>query len=151
MTFPRSFSRLLALILMTSPALAKANIGDDLPTLRQRYGSVQPVGGEALFQHDGYSICVYFDGAHAGMEVFCRDGSKKDKAGNVVTDITQDDIDAILAAEGEGLPWNQVTSHTGKPTWLRADRKLVVRISEGTTPGEKYVTVMLNEKYANEK
>jgi len=52
---------------------------DDLSQLRQRFGSASVVGSQMLFQHDGYSICVYFDGIHAGMEVFVRDGSDPKK------------------------------------------------------------------------
>ena len=61
-----------------------------------RYGSTQAVGNQVLFQHDGFSICVYFDGAHSGMEVFLRDGSKPGK-----TDFTEQDVEQILAAEGD--------------------------------------------------
>ena len=131
----------LAVIFLTCPILAQANIGDDLAQLRIRYGSAKDMDGQMLFQHDGYSICVYFDGSHAGMEVFVRDGSQPDK-----TDITQDDIDAILAAEGDGQTWNQVESKSGKPTWLRADGKLIARMSVGDKPEDKYLMIMVNEK-----
>jgi hypothetical protein len=123
------------------PAVANANIGDDLSQLRARYGSAKQVGGQMLFQHDGYSICVYFDDVHSAMEVFVRDGSKPDK-----TDITQADIDQILAAESDGFPWAQAKSQTGKPTWLRADGKLIARLATGENPGDKFLTIMVNAK-----
>ena len=132
---------LFALVLLACPALARANIGDDLPTLRQRYGSAQILSGQALFQHDGYSICAYFDGSHVGMEVFCRDGSVKGK-----TDITDKDIEAILAAEGEGLTWAPYTTPRGQPVWIRLDHKVIARLSAGDNPGDKFLTIMLNDK-----
>jgi hypothetical protein len=137
--FPRQF--LLAVLLAAGPVAAHANIGDDINQLHARYGSAEAVGNQALFQHDGFSICVYFDGAHSGMEVFVRDGSKPGK-----TDFTEDDIQQILTAQGDGLTWNQVQVPSGKRTWIRADNKLIARFSEGDTPGDKYLTIMLNAK-----
>ena len=131
---------LAVLLPWITAASARANIGEDINQLRARYGAFQPVGAQALFQHEGYSICVYFDGDYSAMEVFTRDGSDKTK-----TDITSQDIDQILALEGDGQEWKQVTSHSGKPTWLRADNKLIARLS-GDTPEEKVFVVMANEK-----
>jgi len=131
----------LALALLAWPALTQANIGDDLSQLRQRFGSASVVGSQMLFQHDGYSICVYFDGIHAGMEVFVRDGSDPKK-----TDITQQDIDKILSDEGAGQPWTPVQVPSGKPTWIRADGKLLARLSVGDKADDKYLTIMSNTK-----
>ncbi len=118
-----------------------ANIGDDIGQLRGRYGSAKDMGGQMLFQHDGYSICVYFDGSHAAMEVFVRDGSVKDK-----TDITKDDIDKILSEEGVGQTWNEVETASGKKIWLRADGKMIARLSIDDKSSEKTLMVMLNQK-----
>jgi hypothetical protein len=131
----------LAVILLACPSLAQANIGDDIGQLRGRYGSAKNMMGQMLFQHDGYSICVYFDGAHSAMEIFVRDGSVPAK-----TDITQDDIDKILAAQGNGQPWNSAPTRNGKPAWVSADHKLVARLSEGDKPEDKVLTIMANEK-----
>ncbi len=90
-----------------------------------------------LFQHDGYSIAVYFDGTRSGMEIFVRDGSKAGKE-----DITPDDIDAILSLEGAGQPWHPIQVRSGEPTWLRADGKLIARFNSN----EKILAVMANAK-----
>jgi hypothetical protein len=127
---------LLATLLLL-PALAHAAIGDDLAALRAAYGSAKQVGGQMLFRHDGYSIAVYFDGLHSAMEIFVRDGSIPAKP-----DISQADIDAILALEGAGRPWHSVQTHSGEPTWISADGKLIARFN----PGEKIVAVMENAK-----
>jgi hypothetical protein len=131
----------LAAFIVGCPALVRANVGDDLGQLRGHYGSAKNMGGQMLFQHDGYSICVYFDGSHAAMEVFVRDGSKKDK-----TDITQDDIDLILAAEGVGQTWNPVQTSSGRKTWLRADGKMIARLSVDDKSSEKTLMIMVNAK-----
>jgi hypothetical protein len=139
-----SWTRVFAMmaLLMGGMVLAQAHIGDDLTKLRQVYGATGKKEGSALiFQHNGYSICVYFDGDYSAMEVFTRDGSEKDK-----TDISPDDIKSILDLEGDGQTWSQVSSHSGKPTWLRADTKLIARLSTGDTPEDKVFVVMLNEK-----
>ena len=112
-------------------------VGDDMVKLRAVYGSASKVGGQMLFQHDGYSVAVYFDGAYSAMEIFVRDGSKPDK-----TDISQADIDEILLLEGAGQPWSEVRTSRGEPTWLRADGKLIARFN----PSEKIVAVMTNSK-----
>ncbi|MCE0484704.1 MAG: hypothetical protein LV479_10765 [Methylacidiphilales bacterium] len=135
----RSAWMMVALLLYVVPA--RANVGENVEQLKHRYGSAEDVGGQMLFQHDGYSICVYFDGPHSAMEVFLRDGSIPSKV-----DITQDDIDAILASQGEGIPWTSIQSHSGKPTWVRADGKLVARFTSGDKLEDKYLMVMLNAK-----
>jgi hypothetical protein len=139
-----STGRFLAVLALTilGSNLAQAHIGDTLTKLRQVYGATgQQVGNAMIFQRNGYSICVYFDGDNSAMEVFTRDGSAKDK-----TDITEKDIDEILVLEGEGQAWNPVTSHSGKPTWLRADNKLIARLSTGDKPEDKVFVVMVNAK-----
>ncbi len=136
----------IAALLLACPALALANIGDDLGQLRARYGSAKNMGGQMLFQHDGYSICVYFDGSHSAMEVFVRDGSKKDKSGTAITDISQDDIDQILANEAIGQTWNEVQTTSGKRTWLSTNGQLVARLLVDDKSNEKTLMVMLNAK-----
>ena len=133
-------------LILACPALALANIGDDIGQLRGRYGSAKDMGGQMLFQHDGYSICVYFDGSHSAMEVFVRDGSKKDKTGAAIIDITQDDIDQILATQAIGQNWNEVQTSSGKKTWLSSDGKLVARLSVDDKSNEKTLMIMLNAK-----
>ena len=128
---------LFLVLLLVSTARAQAAIGDDISQLRAAYGSAQQVGGQMLFQHDGYSIAVYFDGTRSGMEIFARDGSVPNK-----NDITQQDVDAILVQEGAGQPWHPISTHSGQPTWLRADGKLIARFNQS----EKIVTVMENAR-----
>ena len=132
---------LLVAVLAAWPMAATANIGEDIRQLRARYGSIEILGGQALFQHDGYSICVYFDGAHSTMEIFVRDGSKPGKI-----DFTEDDIEHVLAAESDGMTWNVVQVPSGKRTWVRSDNKLLARFTTGDQPGDKYLTIMLNAK-----
>jgi hypothetical protein len=131
----------LAAVLMAWPLAAHANIGENITQLRARYGSTQAVGNQVLFQHDGFSICVYFDGAHSGMEVFLRDGSKPGK-----TDFTEQDVEQILAAEGDGMTWTAALTSNGKRTWIRSDNKVIARFTEGDKPEDKYLTIMLNAK-----
>ncbi|MCE0497632.1 MAG: hypothetical protein LV481_06780 [Methylacidiphilales bacterium] len=137
--FSRKF--LLTAVLAAWPVAAQANIGEDITQLRARYGSPQEAGNQILFQHKGYSICVYFDGIHSGMEVFVRDGSIPDK-----TDFTEEDIKEVLADEGEGLTWNEAKVSSGKRTWIRSDNKLIARFTEGDKPEDKYLVIMLNAK-----
>jgi hypothetical protein len=127
----------LALLFLIPFTRAHALIGDDLGQLRAAYGSASAVGGQMIFKHDGYSIAVYFDGTRSGMEIFVRDGSIPGK-----TDITQADIDAILVLEGQGQSWNPVQVHSGQPTWLRADRKIIARFN----PTEKILAIIVNAK-----
>jgi hypothetical protein len=131
----RNLFLVLALLVGVGPA--RAAIGDDLATLRAKYGSASEVGNQMLFQHDGYSIAVYFDGTRSGMEIFVRDGSKPNKP-----DITQEDIDAILVLEGEGQPWHPIQTQSGEPTWLRLDGKLIARFN----PTEKILAIVTNSK-----
>jgi hypothetical protein len=132
-------ARFLALIplLAFAPIPARAVIGDDLAALRSAYGPAKQVGDQMLFRHDGFSIAVYFDGLHSAMEIFVLDDSQPAKA---KTDFTQKDIDAILAQQGGGRPWNQVQAHSGEPTWITADDKLIARFN----PGEKTLAVLVN-------
>jgi hypothetical protein len=131
----------LAAALVGWPMAVQANIGEDFTQLHARYGSAREVGNQMLFQHDGYSICVYFDGIHSGMEVFMRDGSKPGKI-----DFTEQDIEQVLSDEGEGQTWNPVQVPSGKRTWIRSDNKLIARFTEGDKPEDKYLTIMLNAK-----
>jgi Ca2+-binding RTX toxin-like protein len=132
----------LALALVLAAPAASGHIGDDLAQLRQAYGATgKQAGNTMIFQSNGYSIAVYFDGDHSAMEVFTRDGSVKNK-----TDITPDDIKSILALESDGQPWYEVESKSGKPTWLRADDKLIARLSPGDSTEDKVFMVMVNQK-----
>jgi hypothetical protein len=150
---------LLAFVLAAWPAVAQANIGDDLTQLRARYGSVTYMGPQLLFEvrlynnqilpaagsanpEDHLSVTVYFDGDHSAMEVFTRNTSDPDKS-----DLSSKDIDTILAAENDGLTWDSIESKTGKPTWLRSDKKLIARFSPNTSgdaSGASVLVVMLN-------
>jgi hypothetical protein len=134
-------TRTVVILLLAGSALVHANIGDDIGQVRGRYGAAKDMNGQLLFQHDGYSICVYFDGSHVAMEVFVRDGSVKEK-----TDITQDDVDTILASEGPGFKWNEVETPTGKKMWLRSDNKMIARLSVDDKSNEKTLMIMLNAK-----
>ena len=75
------------------------------------------------------------------MEVFTRDGSMPKK-----TDITQADIDAILAAEAVGKSWNEIQTNSGRKTWLSSDNKLIARVSLDDKTGEKTLMIMVNSK-----
>lgn len=133
---------LAAILGLLAPSIGRAHIGDTLAQLRQVYGATgKRVGNAMIFQRNGYSICVYFDGDKSAMEVFTRDGSDKNK-----TDITSQDIEDILALEGQGQKWGSVTSHSGEPTWLRADTKLIARLDPSDKPEDKVFVVMVNEK-----
>ena len=93
---------------------------------------------------EGFSVAVYFDGIHSAMEIFTRNTSDPDKS-----DMTQKDIDTIMAVEGEGQTWEQVQVRSGKPTWLRADHKLVARFSpntSGNADDASVLVIMLNSK-----
>ncbi len=131
----------LAIILLAWPTLVQANIGDTVEKLKGRYGSATVMGNQMIYQHDGYSICVYFDGDKSGMEVFVRDGSKPEK-----TDITEDDIKELLSKESDTWAWTEKPTTTGKRIFLRADGKLIARLTVGDRGGDKYFTIMLNAK-----
>jgi len=151
----------LVAAILVWPAMALANIGDTLPQLRGRYGSAKDMGGQMLFEvrltdgqivpardsantSDHFSINVYFDGDHSAMEVFTRNASDPLKA-----KLTQKDIDDILATASEGQAWYPIQVANGKPTWVRADKKIIARFSPGK--GEKaddasVLVIMLNTK-----
>jgi hypothetical protein len=131
----------LALTVLASNLPAHANIGDTVQQLRARYGSAQDMGGQLLFDvrlvngqivpargaadaQDHFSINVYFDGDHSAMEVFTRNTPDPQKA-----QMTQADIDAILAATGDGQQWHPIQVPTGRTTWARTDKKLIARFS----------------------
>lgn len=131
----------LGLLFLAWPALALANIGDTLAELRQRYGSAKDMGGQMLFEvrlingkfvpargsadtNDHFAINVYFDGVHSAMEVFTRNTTDPLKA-----ELTQSDIDAILAATSDGQSWNTIQVPTGRATWVRDDKKIIARFS----------------------
>jgi hypothetical protein len=128
---------LFAILLLAATVRAHAAIGDDLTKLRSAYGSAQQVGGQMLFKFSGYSIAVYFDGTRSAMEIFVGDDSTP-----TPHDLTQSDIDKILVLEGGGQTWNPVTTHSGQPTWLRADGKVIARFN----PTEKILSVIENAK-----
>jgi hypothetical protein len=151
----------LGAAILAWPAPAQANIGDTLPQLRERYGSALAIGGQMLFEvrlvngqivpargssdvQDHFTITVYFDGDHSAMEVFTRNTSDPAKA-----ELTQADIDAILAATNEGQTWYPVRVSTGKPTWVRADKKIIARFSpnkSGKADDASVLIIMLNEQ-----
>jgi hypothetical protein len=151
----------LGVMFVALPGLAQANIGDTLPELRARYGSAKDMGGQMLFDvrmvdgqlvpgrgstgaQDHFSVNVYFDGVNSAMEVFTRTASDPAKA-----NMTQSDIDAILAAASEGQNWNEVETPTGRQTWLRSDRKLIARFSpnkSGKPDDASVLLIMLNAK-----
>jgi len=159
--FSQARTGLLALAIVAWPALAQANIGDDLQALRGHYGSAKDMGGQMLFEvrlvngqiqpargsadtDDHFSVAVYFDGTRSAMEVFTRNTSDPDKA-----QLQRDDIDTILAAASDGLTWNEVRVPTGHQTWVRSDNKLIARFSPDTggKPDDASVLViMLNSK-----
>ena len=141
--------------------MAQANIGDTLQELRGRYGSANDMGGQMLFEvrlvngqivpargsadtQNHFSVTVYFDGDHSAMEVFTRNTSDPAKA-----NLTQADIDTILAAANEGQTWNSVQVPTGRTTWVSSDNKLIARFSPNTSGKEddaSVLVIMLNSK-----
>jgi len=151
----------LGAVLLAWPALAQANIGDTLPELRGRYGSAKDMGGQMLFEvrlvngqivpargsanaADHFTVTVYFDGVLSAMEIFTRNTSDP-----VKSNLSQADIDAILAAANEGQTWNAVQVASGKPTWVRSDNKLIARFSpnqSGKIDDASVLVIMLNSK-----
>jgi len=136
----------MALLFALTAAAAYSNVGDDINALRQAYGATGKKAMNAMiFQKNGYSICVYFDGGRSAMEIFTRDGSVKNK-----TDITEEDVKSILAQESNGQTWNPVTSKSGHQTWLRSDNRLIARLSEADDAESgapaKALVIMSNEK-----
>ena len=152
---------MLGVFLLAWPAPAQANVGDTLPQLRERYGSAKDMGGQMLFEvrlingqivpargsadtQGHFSITVYFDGDHSAMEVFTRNTSDPVKA-----NLTQTDIDAILAATGEGQDWHPIQIPSGRTTWVRSDDKLIARFSpnkSGKVDDASVLVIMLNSK-----
>jgi hypothetical protein len=139
--FPFGKKVALGLLFLALPTMAQANVGDTIQQLRSRYGSVQDMGGQALFEvrivngqivpargaadtENHFTVNVYFDGDHSAMEVFTRNTSDPVKA-----QLTQADIDAILAATGDGQEWHSIQVPTGRTTWARTDKKLIARFS----------------------
>jgi hypothetical protein len=125
----------LGALLVAALMPARANIGDTITELRQRYGSAKDMGGEMLFEvrlKDGqilpargaadttnhFTITVYFDGVHSGMEIFTRNTTDPAKA-----NMSQDDINTILAAIGGEIPWAPIQTPSGKPTWVWGAKK----------------------------
>ena len=149
------------LALTAWPAVALANIGDDLTQLRARYGSVTYMGPQLLFEvrldkdqivpasgaahpEDHFSITVYFDGDHSAMEIFTRNTSDPAKS-----DLTPQDIETILAATSEGLTWDPAQTRNGKQIWVRSDKKLIARFNPNTSSdpnGASVLVIMLNSK-----
>ena len=136
-SLPRKVALLTAL--MAWPTLAHANIGDDLTTLRHRYGSAKDMNGQMLFEvrflqgqivpgrdsanpQEHFTVTVYFDGDVSAMEVFTRNTSDPVKAA-----LKQSDIDTILDATSEGYKWYPIQLPSGRPTWVRSDNKLIAR------------------------
>jgi hypothetical protein len=130
-----SFQAVFAVLVFSLPASARANIGDTMTELRQRYGSAKDMSGQMLFEvrlKDGqfvpargatdtenhFTITVYFDGDHSGMEVITRNTSDPVKAA-----ISQDDLKQLLDATSNGMTWVPFAAKDGKPTWLRRDSK----------------------------
>jgi hypothetical protein len=78
------------------------------------------------------------------MEIFTRNTSDPAKS-----EMTQEDIDRILASESDGKSWNPVQVRSGKSTWVRSDNKLIARFNPNTSgkPDDASVlVVMLNSK-----
>ena len=143
------------------PAPVRANVGDNLPQLRGRYGSAQELGGQMLFEVrlvngqfvpardsadklNRLTIAVYFDGTTSAMEVFTRDTSDPAKA-----ELDQADIDAILALAGGGQEWHPIQVPTGRTTWVTTDKKLIARFSPNKTgkiDDASVLVIMLNVK-----
>jgi hypothetical protein len=152
---------IVGVVLLAWPASAQANIGDTVSELRERYGSINDMGGQMLFEvrlldgqivpargsadtENHFTITVYLDGDHSGMEVFTRNVSDPVKA-----NMTQADIDAILAATSDGQTWNAVQVPSGKATWVRSDNKLIARFSPNTSgkaDSASVLVIMLNSK-----
>ena len=125
----------LGTLLVAALMPARANVGDTMTELRQRYGSAKDMGGQMLFEvrlKDGhlipardavdksslYSITVYFDGEHSAMEVFTRNTSDPSKA-----NMSPDDVNAILNATTAGSPWTPQPVPSGKQTWVWGNDK----------------------------
>jgi hypothetical protein len=153
-----------ALLLVAALIPARANIGDTMTELRQRYGSAKDMGGQMLFEvrlKDGqilpargatdvenhFTITVYFDGDHSAMEVFTRNTSDPAKA-----DMTPEDINTILNAVGGGIPWQPIEVPSGKQTWVWGDKKgaqpqLMARFDPNKTGNADDASVLVIMEY----
>jgi hypothetical protein len=154
-------SILLAVAMGAWPGAAHANIGDTLPQLRARYGSASDMGSQLLFEvrlndgqivpargtvnpEDHFSVTVYFDGVHSGMEIFTRNTTDPAKS-----NLTPEDIQSILNAAREGYSWDAAQLANGKSIWLRSDKKLLARFSpnkSGKIDDASVLVIMLNTK-----
>ncbi len=89
-----------------------------------------------------FTITVFFDGDHSAMEIFTRNTSDPAKA-----NLSQADIDSILAATNEGQSWHSIQVATGRTTWVRSDKKLIARFSpnkSGKADDASVLVIMLN-------
>ena len=152
---------LLVTALLAWPSPIRANIGDTLTELRARYGSAKDMGGQMLFEirlKDGqiipargtadvenhFTVNVYFDGVHSAMEIFTRNSSDPKKS-----EMTQTDIDTILAAQNDGMKWTPMQLANGKSVYVSADNKLLARFranSTGKVDDASVLMIMLNSK-----
>lgn len=156
----------ITMVVLLAAALvpARANIGDTLAELRQHYGSAKKMGGQMLFEvrvKDGqivpahgaadvenhFTITVYFDGDRAGMEVFTRNTTDPAKSA-----ITPEDINSILAALGNGIPWQPIEVPSGKQTWVWGSKKgappqLLARFDPSKTSQAEDASVLVIMEY----
>ncbi len=154
----------LGVLLVAALTPARANIGDTMTELRQRYGSAKDMGGQMLFEvrlKDGqiipargaadvdthFTITVYFDGVRSAMEVFTRNTGDPAKA-----NMTPRDISTILTAIGNGVPWVPVQTGTGKLTWVWGDKKgrlpqLLARFDPATSGSSDDASVLVIMEY----
>jgi len=152
----------LGTLLVAAMLPARANVGDTITQLRQRYGSAKQMGGQMLFEirlKDGqiipargatdtsshFTVAVYFDGAYSAMEIFTRNTSDPAKA-----NMTQDDINAILTAMGGDIPWTPLQTSSGKQTWVWGNKKgqlpqLMARFdpAKSTSPDDASVLIVM--------
>src|ERR1700733_12016705 len=151
---------LIGAMLMACPSLVHADIGDTLQELRHHYGSAKDMGGQMLFEvrlvegpivpardstntPDHFSIAVYFDGIHSAMEVFTRNTTDPTKS-----DLSSEDINAILAAVGNGVPWAPAVAPDGRQTWLWGETrdsppKLLARFNPNKTGNADGASVLM--------
>ena len=154
----------LGALLVAALIPARGNIGDTMTELRQHYGSAKDMGGQMLFEvrlKDGqilpardatdkenhFTITVYFDGVHSAMEIFTRNTSDPAKA-----NMSQDDINTILNAVGNGIPWTPITTPSGKQTWVWGDKKgelpqLMARFDPAKSASPEDASVLIIMEY----
>jgi len=152
------------LLLLAALLPARANIGDTINDLRQRYGSAKALGGQMIFEirlKDGqilpargatdvethFTVTVYFDGAYSAMELFTRNTSDPSKA-----NMTPQDITTILNALGGEVPWVPVQTESGKMTWVWGDKKgalpkLMARFDPATSANPDDASVLVIMEY----